>query len=149
MGTLMNVHPWLKVHKFIDTRETEHAMTYVRAGILNTMLGYTIKDRRSRYQYSCAIYQICYDSIGIAVIEHAKCELRQEWAIAPIKHPLRTTWATLPTGNAHQRRGWYLEMQVGRKAKRPSVCSAATTQSEHRHTGGGTGAGIGAQRAQA
>ena len=50
MGTLMNVHPWLKVHKFIDRRETEHAMTYVRAGILDTMLGETIKDRSSRYQ---------------------------------------------------------------------------------------------------
>ena len=42
---LVNVHPRSKVQKFIDTRETEHAMTYVRAGILNTMLGKTIKDR--------------------------------------------------------------------------------------------------------
>ncbi len=49
----------------------------MRAGILNTMLGKTIKDRRPRYRYSCAIDQICYDPIGIAVIEHEKCELRQ------------------------------------------------------------------------
>ena len=141
---LVKVHPWSKVQKFIDTCETEHAMTNVRAGILNTMLGKTIKDRRSRYQYSCAIDQICYDSIGITVIEHAKCELRQKRAI---KHPLpRTTWATLPTGNAHQRRGWSLEMQVDRKAKRPSVYSAAIIQSEHRHTEVGRKRGAQQQR---
>ena len=100
----------------------------MRAGILNTMLGNTIEDRPPRHQYSCAIDQICYDPISIAVIEHEKCELRQKWAIAPIKHPLRTTWATLSTGKAHQRRGWSLQMQMGRKTKRPCVCSAVTTQ---------------------
>lgn len=44
-----------------------------------------------------------------AIVEHAKLELSQPWAVAPLSHPLCANWAKTPTGPNHCERGWTLK----------------------------------------
>jgi len=64
-----NVYPASKINDFKENVQTELGMNYVRQGILNTMLGKTIRDRVPRYRYLFDVPQVCYDEVGVSVVK--------------------------------------------------------------------------------
>mmetsp|Transcript_7895 Transcript_7895/g.23682 ORF Transcript_7895/g.23682 Transcript_7895/m.23682 type:complete len:139 (+) Transcript_7895:41-457(+) len=64
-----NVYPASKINDFKENVQTELGMNYVRHGILNAMLGKTIRDRVPRYRYLFDVPQVCYDEVGVSVVK--------------------------------------------------------------------------------
>ena len=65
-----------------------------------------------------------------AIVQHAKLELRQSWSVAPLPHPLRTTWAAL-AGD------WAGAPAAGPLAGTPRGCAVARQVAQEVIGGGG------------